>query len=528
VAWALVLLCALALPAGARASTCLPPAFDLSTNGSDASEVQVAMDSAGDALAVWVRNGIVQSAFRPAGGTNSFGGATDMPGASTVASHLRLAMDGNGDAVAIWQTDGGRIEAAYMPQGNNGSFDGAQTLETDAANKPTTPDVAIDPAGDAIAVWQHSDGANQRIEAVYAASGTFLATTPQVISPSGHNATSPSVGMDAAGDAQAVWLESDGADTRVQDAERPSGNASVFAALPPISDPGFDTANPRLAVSGGGAAMAVWEDTTDKSVVSAYTAALGATFGTPQTIELDATHPPALPAVAMNDNGDAQAVWQHFDTVSGKTRIEERSAPGGTLAGTTVTVSGTSDDASNAQIAMDGAGDAIAVWAGSTPQIHAAQHISGQEFATATQADVSASGGGASAPSLAIDSAGDGIAGWQRSDGTNVLAQANGYDTGPQIPTLHVPTTPYSGHAVTLYAQGSDVWSPISTTTWNFGDGGTGNGPAVVHTYTAGSHTATATVTVADGLTQSANGSLTVATRARSGVRRPLPARCAE
>ena len=88
-AWALGLLCAIALPASARAGVWLPPAFGLSVDGSDASEMHVAMDSAGDAVAVWVRNGVVQTAFRPAGGTNSFGGATDMPGASTVASHLR-------------------------------------------------------------------------------------------------------------------------------------------------------------------------------------------------------------------------------------------------------------------------------------------------------------------------------------------------------------------------------------------------------------------------------------------------------
>ena len=156
-AWALGLLCAIALPASARAGAWLPPAFDLSTNGFDAGEVHVAMDSAGDALAVWVRNGVVQSSFRPAGGANSFSAAADMPGAATVASHLRVAMDAGGDAVAVWQTDGGSIQAAYMPQGSGGAFNSAQTLETDATNKPTAPDVALDSAGDALAVWEHFD-----------------------------------------------------------------------------------------------------------------------------------------------------------------------------------------------------------------------------------------------------------------------------------------------------------------------------------------------------------------------------------
>ena len=114
----------------------------------------------------------------------------------------------------------------------------------------------------------------------------------------------------------------------------------------------------------------------------------------------------------MNDNGDAQAVWQQSDGTN--LRIEERSAPGGTFAGTTVNVSPTGEDATAPQLAMDGAGDAVAAWTNRAQQINAAQHISGQEFA-ATESDISAGGGGDTAPSVAIDGAGDGIAGWQRS-----------------------------------------------------------------------------------------------------------------
>ena len=114
---------------------------------------------------------------------------------------------------------------------------------------------------------------------------------------------------------------------------------------------------------------------------------------------------------------------------------------------------------------------------------------------------------------MAIDGAGDGIAGWQRNDGTNVIAQANGYDAGPQIPNLHVPGAPYAGHAVTLFAQGADVWSP-TTIGWNFGDGQNSSGATVTHTYASpGSHTATATVTAGDGLSAQSNAGFTVGTQ---------------
>src|SRR5436190_23628568 len=67
-----------AAPAGAT-PTWLSP-VDVSTTGQDAIVPQVAMDAAGDAMAVWRRsngaNNIVQAAVRPAGG--SFGAAIDV------------------------------------------------------------------------------------------------------------------------------------------------------------------------------------------------------------------------------------------------------------------------------------------------------------------------------------------------------------------------------------------------------------------------------------------------------------------
>ena len=378
VGWALGLLCAMALPASAHAGTWLPPAFDLSSNGFDASEVHVAMDASGDTLTVWVRNGVVQSSFRAAGGSNTFSGPTDMPAASTVASHLRVAMDANGDAVAVWQTDGGLIQAAFMPSGNGGSFNNAQTLETDGTNKPTAPDVGFDSAGDALAVWLHSDGTHIRVEDEYGPGGSFPGGPGTPISDTAQDSSSPLVRMDSAGDAVAIWLESDGAHIQVQAAARAAGNATTFGAQAQISTATSDAADPALAMSSGGAATAVWDDATN-SLFGAYSGSAGSAFGSPQTVENTATSPPRA-SVAMNDNGDAQAVWQQSDGTN--LRIEERSAPGGTFAGTTVNVSPTGEDATAPQLAMDGAGDAVAAWTDpGAQQINAAQHVSGQEFA---------------------------------------------------------------------------------------------------------------------------------------------------
>ena len=115
VGWALGLLCAMALPASAHAGAWLPPAFDLSSNGFDASEVHVAMDASGDTLTVWVRHGVVQSSFRPAGGRTASAGRRTCQGRRRFPAIYGSRWTPTGDAVAVWQTDGGSIQAAFKP-----------------------------------------------------------------------------------------------------------------------------------------------------------------------------------------------------------------------------------------------------------------------------------------------------------------------------------------------------------------------------------------------------------------------------
>ncbi|HEX6229975.1 MAG TPA: hypothetical protein VFZ41_11005, partial [Solirubrobacterales bacterium] len=107
----------------------LPPS-DLSVLGQDAEEPQVGVDSAGNAVAVWSRsNGshtIIQAAVRPAGGT--WGPVADLSAAGRDATEPQLAVDPAGNAVAIWSRSNGShtiIQAAGRSAGGpwSGSVD---------------------------------------------------------------------------------------------------------------------------------------------------------------------------------------------------------------------------------------------------------------------------------------------------------------------------------------------------------------------------------------------------------------------
>src|SRR5436190_1712993 len=102
-------LCVTALAAPAAAAPVFEAPVDLSAAGRNALAPQVAFDGAGSALAVWERsngsNSIVQGAFRPAGG--AFGAPVDLSAAGQNAFAPQLAFDAAGNALAVWQRSNG-------------------------------------------------------------------------------------------------------------------------------------------------------------------------------------------------------------------------------------------------------------------------------------------------------------------------------------------------------------------------------------------------------------------------------------
>src|SRR4051794_4613120 len=219
--WAVVFL--FLLPACAHATPTFLSPVDVSGAGQDAYEPEVVEDPAGNVLMVWTRfdgaNTRVQAQSRAANGT--FGPVATISIAGRDAYEPQLAMNSSGDAIAVWtQFDGGhaRAHAGFRPAG--GSFGADQTLSA-ASRDAVAPQVSMDSAGKAIAVWYAYDGTTDRIQAsVRAPNGTFGAV--QTISAAGFEAYEPKIatGPSADDDAAAVWTGSDGVHTRVQSARR--------------------------------------------------------------------------------------------------------------------------------------------------------------------------------------------------------------------------------------------------------------------------------------------------------------------
>jgi hypothetical protein len=154
----------------------------------------------------------VQAAVRPAGATR-FGAPQELSVAGQ-NQDPQVAVDHAGDAIALWQRfDGANafVDAGSLPAGASAW----STAELAGAANPPSPQVALDAAGDAVAVWNDTNRANQTVGTAYRpAGGSF--STPGSLSRPGANATDPHVALDHAGQTYAVWVGSDGQNSIVQ------------------------------------------------------------------------------------------------------------------------------------------------------------------------------------------------------------------------------------------------------------------------------------------------------------------------
>jgi hypothetical protein len=288
----------------------------LETDSGDARNVWIAIDSDGDAIATWSQsNGTrpIIRANRYVAGTGWNGATTIQTDASGEGSFPRVALDGHGNAMAVWhQTDGTRynIWANHYVAGSGWS--GARLIETDDTDSALYPQVGMDSGGNALVVWEQYDGTRYNIISARFASSSGWSTSAPIESDAG-SATDPQIGVDPSGNAVAVWTQQGTARINVVANRYTPGAGWGTPTLIETDDTG-DTQYPQIAINAAGIAQAVWmqNDGTRFNVASnRYTPGSG--WGSASLIESDNSGNAYNPQVAINASGVAQAVWMHFD-----------------------------------------------------------------------------------------------------------------------------------------------------------------------------------------------------------------------
>jgi len=230
----------------------------------------------------------------------------------------------------------------------------------------------------------------------------------------------PQVAVDARGVSVYVWevsegtLCSGGPCRRVQTRSRSA--AGVLSPVQTISTQGQQTSFPQVAVDANGDAWFVWQhfDGTINRIQARSRSAAGVWGGT-WTLSV-AGRNTEFSKVAVDPNGNAVLVWQYIDGTHW--RIQARTASLAGAHGSWQTLSAAGQDAEYPQVAIDGGGNAVFAWQrfdGSHQQIQTrVRSAAGTLAGTHT---LSAAGQDASEAHVAVDPSGDAVFAWVRFDG---------------------------------------------------------------------------------------------------------------
>ncbi len=183
-------------------------------NAGDAREPQIAIDSNGNALAVWwqfdgTRNNIWSNRYVASTGLWSNAGLIET--STAVAFNPQIAIDSNGNALAVWWQFDGTAFSIYSNRyvASAGSWDSAALIEANAGDA-RGPQIAIDSNGNALAVWEQHDGTRYNIWSNrYVASTGLWSNAGLIETDNAGHASTPQIAVDSNGNALAVWHHND-------------------------------------------------------------------------------------------------------------------------------------------------------------------------------------------------------------------------------------------------------------------------------------------------------------------------------
>jgi hypothetical protein len=474
-------------------------------SGAGARGPRVAVDARGDVTVAWgtkdgTDQGVVEAAVRPAGG--SFEAAQDVSAAGLWAGP-DLGVDRAGNATVVWASgDPPNVVVRVATRTTGRRFGLAQNL-----GGPDTivssPRIAVDARGDAVAMWLASDDPISStssyayvLRAAFRLAGGRYGPAENVLAfPADPQVPSYRFASDAKGDAVVVALSSHFPRSFVRVAYRPSGGK--FGASTTLAEASGQTGpNGQLAyvdhvdaaIDTRGAAVATWWNSG--RIQAAFRPAAGGAWQSPR----DLGRPGACctgPAIGVDARGNAVVAWvvSRAGTVQASTL-----AAGSGHWRTPQTLSRPGDRALSEapSVAVGAHGDVVVAWAAtrSPAAVVAAVRPRGGSFAPAQ--DVWHGPGFASVglPQVAVDPQGNATALWGTTpsplprDSHSGYIQAAGYDAaGPQLRSLRLPVSARVGGVLHLSVAPLDVWSGVSSTRWSFGDGAHAVGQHLQHTY---------------------------------------------
>ena len=331
-------------------------------NSGDADEPLVAVDGSGNAVVVWCQwneTGPNVWSNRYVVG-EGWGTAQMIETSERTTIYPRVAVDSSGSAIAVWcQDDGISHYNIWSNRFVPGAGWGAPELaQTDSAWHAEGPQVAVDMRGNATAVWRQSDGVRDNIWSNRYVVGTGWGTAEMIEDQDGY-VLYPQVSVSGSGDAVSVWVQHDGVRESLWSNRYIVGEGWGTAELVELDDDS-NVYEPRVVVDGSGNATVVWIQYVGGELnlwSKRYVAGEG--WGAAEVIEAQ-TWDAWSPQVAVDPSGNVTAVWFQGDSLLGS--IWSNRYVVGTGWGDAEMIEFGAGDADVPDVAVDQSGDAVAVW----------------------------------------------------------------------------------------------------------------------------------------------------------------------
>jgi len=394
-----------------------------------AEEPQLALDVNGDGVAAWAQSDGTRTniwASRYVAGAGWSAAGVIETGNAGDADQVQLGVNAIDPVIAaVWsQSDGTRTNIWSSHFGT--AWAAPVMIETTNLGPAGLPRVTLDTAGNALAVWQQSDGTRSSIWSNVYVTGTGWGTAVLVENDNAGSAFAPDVAFDSAGDAVAVWHQSDGTRANIWTNRYTAGVGWGTPALLETTNTGgaFDA---RVATGEDDSAIAVWyqsDGVRDNVWANRYVDGVGWSGAT--LLETDETGSAYSPQVGIDDAGHAVAIWYQLDAVPRYSIMASRYVAGTGWQPAERLELDDANHAVGARVVMGADGDAVAVWhtgLGPSGDLWTARYAGG-DWGAPRLLEVGA--GPAGGVQVAIAPTGDAAAVWTQSDGlrVNVIASS--------------------------------------------------------------------------------------------------------
>jgi hypothetical protein len=347
-------------------------------DAASAADIGVAIDLSGVGLVAWTElaNGAYQLKVRRMSGTDS---GTKLSTAGDAAAP-KLAVDAAGNALAAWTQYSNARHTLWASHYTSALklWDAPRMISSASAMASTLkPDLAMDQAGNATLVWQQGDGRSKHFDGFAAQYNAANASwsVPGMVSDGINSARGLRVAINASGQGLIAWEQArgDGNDlvsqptdiwVRTVSTGSALGGATVVNASAGLVNTIYVYGEIGLGVNAKGDAAVLWSQRLLPSlpmVVDAamYSPAVG--WKDAVSIALNSTEDCHEPEVALDDAGNALAVWQQ-QTDYGAYGGSNRYVVGVGWGTAGHFVDSKLGDAFSPSLAMDGAGNATVVW----------------------------------------------------------------------------------------------------------------------------------------------------------------------